>query len=222
MQTRHKLSSGIAALALFCIGAINVQATTWNLNNIRSGNWNDQDARQANSYQIGFSSERPNMQAAYFEFDLTPLKGRTITSANMLIVGSSDFHISDVWTGHPAGQTTHQFKVGIAPSNGLFSLSQITTGNNIPNLFHRSCTAGWNPDNGYAWVTSGLHKGQRFDAWHYEGTKQHGTRLQDAVNAGGHFIMWACDRFDSSNDGENYVWGSTSFNAGNQLQIVTN
>jgi hypothetical protein len=41
------------------------------------------------------------------------------------------------------------------------------------------------------------------------------------VNAGGLFVMFAVDRFDTGNDGANYIWGSTSFNSGNQLQIIT-
>jgi hypothetical protein len=41
------------------------------------------------------------------------------------------------------------------------------------------------------------------------------------VNAGGLFVMFANDRFDNGNDGQNYIWGSTSFTTGNQLQIIT-
>ena len=70
-------------------------------------------------------------------------------------------------------------------------------------------------------MKEGLHTGQRFGAFHYESTGQRGPRLQNAVNAGGLFVMFAADRFDSRNDGENYIWGNTSFNSGNQLQIIT-
>ena len=99
-------------------------------------------------------------------------------------------------------------------------VSQITTGNNIRGLYQGQI-GNSNSDNGYAWVMDGLHTGQRFDAWHYEGVGRRGPKLQNAVNAGGLFVMWASDRFDNGNDGENYIWGSTAFNAKNQLQIIT-
>ena len=74
----------------------------------------------------------------------------------MLVIGSTDYHISDVWTGHPAGTTENQFKVGCAPmSTGSDSVSQIVTGNNIANLYHDQ-VGGPNNDNGYGWVTDGL------------------------------------------------------------------
>lgn len=208
---------------MLCIGAASVKAAghTYNLGNLASGNWNDQDQRQANSYLIGFNAQRPHLQGAYFEFDLTPAKGKTISSANLLIIGSTDFHISDVWPNHPAGQTANQFKVGVAPmTTSKNSVSQLVTGNNIAGIYH-SQVGGPNNDNGYAWVKEGLHTGQRFDAWHYEGNKQRTARLQPAVNAGGLFVMLVGDRFDTGNDGQNYIWGSTSFNGGNQLQINT-
>ena len=194
---------------------------TYNLTNLASGNWNNQNVRTANLYLIGFNVQHPNEQGAYFEFDLTPCQGKTITSANMLVIGSTDYHISDVWTGHPAWTTEHQFKVGCAPmSTGSDSVSQIVTANNIANLYHDQ-VGGPNNDNGYGWVTDGLHPGFRFDAWTYEGRGTRGPRLQNAVNAGGLFVMLMGDRFDSGNDGQNYIWGSTSFNTGNQLQIIT-
>jgi hypothetical protein len=99
-------------------------------------------------------------------------------------------------------------------------VSQIVTGNNIAGLFNSQSGNAQN-DNGYGWVTNGLHPGFRFDAWTYEGRGTRGPRLQDAVNAGGLFVIFANDRFDNGNDGQNYIWGSTSFTTGNQLQIIT-
>lgn len=220
MKTIPQLSGIVAML---CLGAVSAQAAghTYNLNNLASGNWNDIDQRQSNNYQIGFRASRPHIQGAYFEYDLTPAKGKHISNANMLIIGSTDFHISDVWPNAPTGQTQHQFKVGIAPMTiSRNSVSQIVSGNNIPLLYHYQ-VGGPNNDNGYAWVKEGLHTGQRFDAWHYEGNGTRGPRLQNAVTAGGLFVMLAGDRFDTGNDGQNYIWGSTAFNSGNQLQIIT-
>jgi hypothetical protein len=220
MKSTNKLAGAVTAAALLC-GASGALAATYNLANLASGNWSNQNVRTSNLYLIGFNAQHPNEQGAYFEFNLTPLQGKRISSANMLIIGSTDYHISDIWPNHPAGTTEHQFKVGIAPQNvGSDSVSQIVTGNNIANLYNNQVGNSQN-DNGYGWVTDGLHPGFRFDAWHYESTGQRGPRLQNAVNAGGLFVMLAGDRFDASNDGQNYIWGSTSFNTGNQLQIIT-
>src|SRR5215467_10769392 len=224
MKSIRKIFGGVAALVLFGSGAASVQAAghTFNIANIASGNWNDLNQRQANNYQIGFSTERPRIQAAYYEFNLDPAKGKTVTGANLLIVGSTDYHISTFWPNHAGSPPQHWFKVGIAAMNiSRESVSQIVTGNNIANLYHYQCTQNQNTDGGYAWVMDGVHAGQRFDAFHYESTGQAPPRIQNAVNAGGNFVFWACDRFDTGNDGENYIWGSTSFNSGNQLQITT-
>ena len=220
---RIDLWSGLAALALFCFSAASVQAQggTYNLDNIASGNWNTANVRTSDNYQIGFSTEHPVEQAAYYEFDLTPVQGKTISSANMLIIGSTDYHISTFWPNHPGSPPQVWFKVGIVPMTiSLNSVDQIVTGNNIPGLYSGQIGSN-SKDNGYRWVMDGLHAGARFDAWHYEATSGRGHRLQNAVTAGGLFVMFAADRFDSGNDGENYIWGSTSFDSGNQLQIIT-
>jgi hypothetical protein len=223
-KLREMLRTGGLVAAALCIGAAYAQAAgnTYNLNNLASGNWNILNQRTANNYQIGFSTEHPNIQAAYFEYDLTPAKGKTVTGANLLIIGSTDYHISTFWPNHPGSPPQVWFKVGVAAMNvNRATVSQIVTGNNIANLYHYQCDANQNPDGGYVWVKDGLHQGVRFDAFHYESTGKAPPRIQNAVNAGGDFVMWSCDRFDSGNDGENYIWGSTAFNSGNQFQIIT-
>src|SRR4051812_18299886 len=130
MKTILKLSG---VTAMLCLGAIGAQAAghTYNLANIASGNWNDLDQRQANNYQIGFSTERPRIQSAYYEFNLDPAKGKTVTGANLLIIGSTDYHISTFWPNHPGSPPQVWFKVGIAAMNiSRHSVSQIVTGNN--------------------------------------------------------------------------------------------
>ena len=213
-------------VAMLCLGAASVQAAghTYNLNNLASGNWNINNVRTANNYQIGFSTEHPAIQAAYFEFDLTPAKGKTVTGANLLITGSTDYHISVFWPKHAGSPPQHWFKVGQAAMNiAKASVSQIVTGNNIANLYHYQCDDNQNADGGYVWVSDGLHTGVRFDCFHYESLTppQAPVRIQPAVNAGGTFVIWSRDRFDTGNDGENYIWGSTSFQSGNQMQIIT-
>jgi len=219
MKIKQHLSTGVAAASLLCLGMANLQAAghTYHLANLASGNWNDLNQRQANSYQIGFSTGRPHIQAAYFEFDLTPAKGKTVTDCNLLIAGSTDYHISSVFSYLTPPK---QFKVGIAAQSPLanpFSVSQITTGNNIASIYHYCALAAQNPDLGYRKVTDGLHLGVTFDAFHFDSAH----RIQAAVNAGGNYVLWARDDFDGGNDGQNYIWGSTVFNAGNILNITT-
>jgi hypothetical protein len=219
MKTLQKLAGMFAMLSL---GALSSPAAghTYNLPNLASGNWNTADQRQSGNYQIGFNAQRPLSQAAYFEFNLDPAKGKHITSANMLIIGSTDYHISV--SRHDPAAPLDLFKVGIRPMDiGANSVSQIVTGNNISGLYKNQVRILASADNGFAWLSDGLHTGVRIDAFHFEATGAARPRLQDAVNAGGLFVMIAADRFDIGNDGANYIWGSTSFNSGTQLQIIT-
>jgi len=235
MKNIGKLSG---AVALLCLGAISVQAAghTYNLSCIASGAWNSTGNHISTSeYQIGYSTELPNEQAAYFEFDLTPAKGKTITSANMLITGSTDYNIESYWPNpNPPNQTHIQFKVRIAAQcNPAYpiTLSQMLTGNNSVTTWVNMQDFNRNTDLGYGWVANGLHPGFRFDAFHYEsvgigeGGKKVGPWLQDECNAGGDWCMVAYDGFDFNQAGgrpaENYIWGSTSFTSGIQLQIIT-
>ena len=178
MKSTTMLAGAVTAASLLggTAGAL-AAGHTYNLANLASGNWSSQNVRTANLYLIGFNAQHPNEQGAYFEFDLTPAQGKTISSANMLIIGSTDYHISDAGRDIRLAQTQHQFKVGIAPQNvGSDSVSQIVTGNNIANLYNNHGNS--QNDNGYGWVTDGLHPGFHFDAWHYEGDGKRGPRLQ--------------------------------------------
>src|ERR1700733_14765598 len=114
MKTIGKLSG---AVAILCLGAISIQAAgnTYNLTPIASGTWNSAGIRSSANYQIGYSTELPNEQACYFEYNLTPLKGKTVTSANLLIVGSTDYNILSYWGNPDNGNPSHiQFKVRCA------------------------------------------------------------------------------------------------------------
>lgn len=214
---------------MLCIGAASVHASghTYTLNNLASGNWNVNNARIANSYLIGYNSQHPNQQGAYFEYDFTPAKGKTVTGCSLLIAGSTDYSINCYWPNPDNGNPSHtQFKVGSAGMNiAKASVSQIVTGNNIANMWHYQCDANQNTDGGYIWVADGLHKGTTFDAFHYESTGQAPPRIQNAVNAGGDFVIWSNDRYNKDQNGNtvavNYIWGSTGFLASNTCKITT-
>jgi hypothetical protein len=229
MNTIQKLT-GLSAL--FCLAAAGAHAAghSYSLPCVASGNWNSANVRTANSYLIGFNAQHPDESGAYFEFNLTPAQGKTITAATCLIIGSSDYDITCYWP-NPDNQYAPdhtQFKVGICPQNAgghPFTVAQITTGNNIANLYHYTCDANQNADLGYTWTPNGLHPGQLFDCFHYESTGQVGPALQNAVNAGGDYVLFACDRYDLLENGQectvNYIWGSTSFTTANVLNLTT-
>jgi hypothetical protein len=211
-------------LAGLCAGSASLQAAghSYHITAITSGNWNDKGVRgKTTLYQIGFSTELPNEQCAYFEFNLDAAKGKTVTSANILIPGSTDYDITAYWPNPDNGNPSHtQFKVGVSPE-GSPTLSQILNGNNDEDTYlNGGGDANRNQDLGYVWVADGLHKGTVFDCDHYNP-----SRLQNEVNAGGDWIFWSSDRYDDEEDGkpgpQNYIWGSTSYNTGIVLNINT-
>jgi hypothetical protein len=217
------------AAALLGLSAANVQAlNTYHLIAITSGNWNSAGIHDPTTlYEIGYSFQRPNNQIAYFEFDLTPVMGKTVTNALIQIPGSTDYSISDYWNTPTENNVNdhNQFKVGIRPlcNPGYpVTLNEVLTGNNDGALYTNVHDANRNGDIGYDWVMDGFHFGLQFDAFHYEAVGHIGPYLQNAVNAGGDYILWGNDDYDSGNTtGENYIWGSTSYNTNIVLTITT-
>jgi hypothetical protein len=195
--------------------------TTFHLTALASGNWNSAGVHTVGQYQIGHSTEHPDQQAAYFEFDFDPIKGRTVTAASVLIPGSTDYNIETVYA--PKCGTKPCFKVGIAPQGAETTEAIVSpSSNHNTGIYLDGSDGNRNQDLGYAWPEDGLHKGLAFDADHYVP-----ARLQDEVNAGGNWVFWARDDFDTGeknvNDGacpacpggvENYIWGSTAFTTG--------
>jgi hypothetical protein len=235
MKTKHQLLGMMAILLGMIASTANAQHT-YQLTAITCGNWNSSGIHDPTTlYEIGYSYTRPSEQIAYFEFDLTPAVGKTVTSADILIPGSTDYSINAYWAnpdnddGPGGSNTIHiQFKVGIRQMSSTGypeTLSAILTGNNNKSLYTNVDDANRNPDLGYRWVPEGFHFGDTFDAFHYESTGQDGPYLQNAVNAGGDYILWAADDYDNTQAGtlapENYIWGSTSYNTGIVLTINT-
>jgi len=216
------------AAALLFAGAAGVQAAghVYDIPAVTSGTWNDKGVHQSGTgYQIGYNAKSPNEQAAYIEFNLTPAKGKTVTAAGTLVIGSTDYDIEAYWPNpdnNLDGNTHTQFKVGTRPQ-GSPTLSEILTGNNNISVYNDGPQG--NSDLGYGWTPNGLHPGYVFDAFHYESTGQVGPALQNAVNAGGDYILWYVDRFDLLQDGDpcpvNYIWGSTSYTSAILLEITT-
>jgi hypothetical protein len=219
MKTMHKLAIGMAA-ALLCFGTASIQAGTYNLTAITSGNWNGAGNHDPTTlYQVGFNLQHPNGQIAYFEFDLDPAKGKTYTLGLITIPGSEDYRITTDWSGHPTGQQSNQFKAGIRPicnTNYPISLNTILTATHDNNLYINANDGNRNQDLGYEWVKDGFHFGQEF------GFSTYNTqRFQYLLNQGGDTVLWAVDEFDTGTTNENYIWGSTSYNTNIVAHITT-
>jgi autotransporter-associated beta strand protein len=226
MNPLRKLSVALLAASL-ALGAINLHAQTYThyLTAITSGNWNSAGINGSTTdgtptdYQIGYSMQLPNEQAAYFEFDLTPIEGQTVTDCNFLIPGSTDYNITDYWGTAGINENNlndhQQFKVGIRPQ-GADTLAQILTGNNSTTIYLDGADANRNQDLGYGWVAEGLHLNRAFGSFTYNT-----ARLQTEVNTGGLWIFWACDDYDTGAGDENYIWGTTQYNTGLVLEITT-
>jgi hypothetical protein len=212
------------------VGASEQAATqTFRLNAVSSGNWNSAGIHTVGNYQIGHSTEHPDQQAAYFEFNLDPIKGRTLVSASILIPGSTDYNIEVTYPPKCPGTNVPCFKVGIAPQ-GALTTSEIVnpSSNNNNNIFRQANDGNANQDLGYAWVENGVHQGLAFSADHYNN-----ARLQNEINAGGHWVFWSRDVFDTGEKNmsngacpacpggvENYIWGNTAFTSAIQLIIA--
>jgi hypothetical protein len=191
------------------------QTTVFHLAATTCGTWNAAGVHTVGSYQIGYSAQLPTKQAAYFIFDLTPVRGRVVTANNITIPGTTDFHITGDWPNHPAGTPAVQFKAGMTPQNvAANSVNQITTGNNDVSLYNNAIRE---QDLGYGWVPDGLHAGKAFDAFHFNP-----GRLQALVDTGGLIAFWAVDRADINAGSENYIWGHSTCSAGIVMNVTAN
>jgi len=131
--------------------------TTFQLTALASGNWNSAGVHTIGNYQIGHSTQLPHQQVAYFEFDLTPVKGRSVTDALILIPGSTDY---DIGTLYPKDCTSTCFKAGIAAA-GTFSTEDVVSpsSNNNTEIYLSGGDSNRDPELGYGWVPNGLHLG---------------------------------------------------------------
>ena len=200
--------------------------TTFQLTALASGNWNSAGVHTIGNYQIGHSTQLPDQQVAYFEFNFASVQGRTVTAAFFLIPGSTDYDIGVVYPARCAPTGTPCFKAGIRPLDGLgYSVAQVVDASSNHNTALAAALIGnQNEDLGYwPWISDGLHLNTEFGAFTYNQSE-----LQDEVNAGGDQVILGADDFDSGESNlsggglcpacpggyENYIWGSTGYNTG--------
>jgi hypothetical protein len=200
--------------------------TTFQLTALASGNWNSAGIHTVGNYQIGHSTQLPDQQVSYFEFNFSSIQGRTVRAGFVLIPGSTDYDIGVVYpTRCNLTATGPCFKVGIRPVTGLgYSTAEIVNASSNHNSAEAAALIGnQNEDLGYGWVSDGLHLGTEFGAYTFNLPD-----LQDMVSAGGDQVFLGADDFDSGESNlsgggacpacpggfENYIWGSTGYNTG--------
>jgi hypothetical protein len=221
-------TAGAQTVHYGCIGTCNpgqgaAGTTTFQLTAIASGNWSVSGIHTRGNYQIGFSTQHPSKSISYFEFNFSPIQGRTVTAAYTLVPGSTDYDIGVSYTPKCPPANTPCFKVGMRSLLRMgVSVNEVVNGGNSAST-GAALAGNQNDDLGYAWVEEGLHRGLQFSSDHYNP-----QYLQDEVNAGGDEVLLGGDDFDSglrnlSGGGacpacpggfENYIWGSTNLNSG--------
>jgi hypothetical protein len=206
--------------------------TTFQLTALASGNWNSAGVHTIGNYQIGHSNQLPDQQAAYFEFDLTPVQGRSVTDALILIPGSTDYDIGTTYKPMecPAAPAPC-FKAGIA-AEGSYPVEDVVSpsSNNSVEIYLSGGDTNRDKELGYGWVADGLHLGVEFGAFTTVvfNENYYPARVQNEVDAGGDWVFWARDDFDAGQSNlsgggacpacpggvENYIWGQTGYNTG--------
>ena len=228
MNLRQKLSGALLATSIG-LGGISLHAANYvhYIPATTCGTWNSAGIRGSTTdYQIGYSSQLPDEQIAYYEVNLSSVQGQTVTGCQMYILGSTDYNINSYWAGtdNDDGPNNNnsmhvQFKIGIKPQ-GTDTLNQVLTGNNSTTTYLDAEDPNRNQDLGYRWITNGVHANAYFGAFTYTT-----SRLQTEVNTGGNWIFWASDDYDDNEAGdlpvENYIWGATQFNNQLILEITT-
>ena len=226
----QRLAASAMAMLFAMAGSVAAQAqgtSTFQLTAVSSGSWNSAGTHTLSSYQIGHSNDFPNNRASYFEFDLDPVQGRALVSAFLQIPGSANYNISTVLPSVCGSAPC--FKLGIAPQGPIATDAIVNPlSNNNTYVYQVGNNEGRNQDLGYTWLSDGLHPGLKFDA-----DQHNAVRLQAEMNAGGHWVFWARDRFyigEGAVSGgecaacpggfENYIWGQTSYNTSIVLFIT--
>jgi hypothetical protein len=159
-------------------------------------------------YFVGHTTEKTDDTISYFVFDLTPLDGLTLTGASLTLPGTADWKITVPGPVTPA----LQFKLGATPLPTSVPLARVTTGSNDTGVYSEVHAE---QDLGFAWVPSGSDT-NTYDAFHYDN-----ARLQDAVNAGGLYPLFAVQRFGEDAATDEYLYGGGVFGPGIVLHVTT-
>ena len=182
--------------------------TTLTLVATACGTWNSAGAHADGEYFVGHSTGRPDDTLSYFVFDLTTAAGRTITGASLTIPGTDDWKITVPSSDHTPAL---QFKLGATPLPATSSLARVTGGSDDTSVYS---DVRAEQDLGFDWFPSGSTT-NTYDAFHYDS-----ARLQDAVNAGGAYPIFAVRRFGDGATTEEYFYGGGVCGSGVVLNVT--
>jgi hypothetical protein len=157
--------------------------TSYRLAATSCGTWDDVGIHKVGGYFVGHTTDTPDQTLSYFVFDLTPLRGRTVTVALLIIPGTPDWKIT---VARQSLTPPLQFKLGVTPLPASLTLTQVTDGNDDPGIYQ---AVHAEQDLGFGWYPSGATT-NAYGAFTYDT-----VRLQDAVNAGGLYPLFAVQRF---------------------------
>jgi hypothetical protein len=185
--------------------------TTHQLLALQCGTWNSLGVRTTGEYFVGHSAARPNDTLSYFVFDLSSVKGKTVTAASLTIPGTSDWKIT---VPEPGTTTLMAFKLGITPLPANLTLARVTGGASDPSVYQ---DVRMEQDLGFEWVPTGSTS-NAYDAFHYDN-----PRLQHALDAGGLYALFAVDRFTQGDMAatEEYLYGGGSCGSNIVLTVET-
>ena len=172
--------------------------TSHRLPALQCGTWNSLGIHTTGDYFVGHSAARPNDTLSYFVFDLSPVRGKTITAASLTMPGTSDWRIT---VAEPAPTTLLAFKLGTTPLPASLTLARVTGGASDQAVYQ---DVRAEQDLGFGWFASGSTT-NTCDAFHYDN-----QRLQRAANAGGMYALFAVDRFTNMSSTEEYLYGGAA------------
>jgi hypothetical protein len=181
--------------------------TTYALAATTSGTWDSSGVHATGVYFVGHTTDPPDDTLSYFVFDLTPVAGKTVTDASLTLPGTSDWKITVPGTQPLA----LQFKLGATPLPASLTLAQVTGGSDDTSVYP---DVSAEQDLGFAWVPSGSTT-NTYGAFTYDT-----TRLQDAVNAGGLYPIFAVQRFGQTATTAEYLYGGGVFGPGIVLDVT--
>lgn len=181
--------------------------TTYRLAATSCGTWNSLGVHTTGEYFVGHSAARPDDTLSYFVFDLSPIGVKTVVDASLVVPGTSDWKIT---LPEPGTTALFDFKLGTTPLPASLTFAQVTGGASDPTVYN---DVHAEQDLGFAWVPSGTTT-NTYDAYHYDS-----GRLENAVNAGGLYALFAVERFGGTATTDEYLYGGGECSANIVLTV---
>jgi hypothetical protein len=175
---------------------------------VSCGTWDSLGVHTTGVYFVGHTTAKPDDTISYFVFDLTPIAGLKLTAASLTLPGTADWKITVPAPVTPA----LQFKLGTTPPPASLTLARVTSGSDDTGVYSEVHAE---QDLGFGWVPSGSDT-NTYDAFYYDN-----VRLQDAVNAGGLYPIFAVQRFGEAAATDEYLYGGGVCGPGIVLHVTS-